>query len=260
MKTIIPFAIALFTAAPAHAFKILFYDVRPSEKLLDLPSLTGSRTVSAEEFSALETEDLLAYDLLYVDSAAGNIEALAKRDVVIGKAVEAGMGLYLQGAMAGYAAAPVVMPGLRSLLVDRFQVSDTTHPLARNAELADQDFGDAYSAKALGFMFVPEGFTPIAEAVSQHGEAFPIVLAGHYGRGRVVLRTHAFTDSDAYGVQKIDAAIVAWLAGIDGFDQHGPIEWLVSKYHKPVLPRSASSALVSMASTTTKPSVTISAR
>lgn len=238
MKTLIPFAVAQFAvliaATPAHAFKILFYDVRPSEKLLDLPSVTGSRTVSADEFTAMGAEDLLAYDMLYVDSEAGNIEALAKRDTVIAKAVESGMGLYLQGAMAGYAAAPVIMPGLRSLTVERFQLANSKHVLATEAELTDQDFGDAYSAKALGFLFVPEGFTTIAEAVSMHGEAYPMMVAGHFGRGRVVLRTHSFTDSDAYGVQKIDAAIIGWLAGIDGLEHHGPLEWLVSKYHQPM--------------------------
>ena len=153
------------------------------------------------------------------------------------------MGLYLQGAMAGYAAAPVIMPGLRSMMVEKFQVAASKHPLAANAELIDQDFGDTYSAKALGFMFLPEGFTTIAEAVSLHGESYPIVVAGHFGRGRVVLRTHSFTDSDAYGVQKVDAAIIAWLAGIDGLDHNGPIEWLVSKYHSPMQPVVADSVL-----------------
>lgn len=239
MKTTLPMIAlmaATLAAAPAQAFKILFYDMRPSEKLLDLPTLTGSRTVSADEFAELGAEDLLAYDMLYVDSAAGNIETLAKRDAVIAKAVSSGMGLYLQGAMAGYAAAPVTMPGLRSMMVEKFRVADNKHPLATNAELIDQDFGDAYSAKAMGFMFLPEGFTTIAEAVSLHGEAYPIVVAGRFGRGRVVLRTHSFTDSDAYGVQKVDAAIIAWLAGIDGLDHNGPIQWLVSKYHQPVQP------------------------
>lgn len=227
-------AAAVSIATPAHAFRILFYDVRPAEKLLDLPTLSGSRTVTAQEFEKMDAVDLLEFDMVYVDISASDMNRLAKRQAVLKDAVSAGVGLYLQGDLAAYAASPVEAPATSSLQILAFEIplAAQKHPLVLDADLQNEDFGDAYSAAARGFVGVPLGFTVIAEAVTDAGRRWPIMMAGAYGHGRIVLRTHHFTDSDSYGVQKIDDAVIAWLTTNEDEPRKEPIQWLVSAYPK----------------------------
>ncbi|MCC6808322.1 MAG: hypothetical protein IT381_12940 [Deltaproteobacteria bacterium] len=232
LATLVLCAAALLSTTPAHAFRILFYDVRPAEKLLDLPTLTGSRTVSPEEFEKMDAVDLLEFDMLYVDISASDMTRLAKKQHMLKDAVSAGVGLYLQGDLAAYAASPVEAPATSSLQILAFEIplAAHAHPLVKDAELMNQDFADQYSATARGFVAVPQGFTVIAEAVTEQGRRWPVMMAGAYNHGRIVLRTHYFTDSDAYGVQKLDDAVIAWLTTNEDEPRKEPIQWLVSNY------------------------------
>jgi hypothetical protein len=237
----------MLVASPAHAFRILFYDVRPAEKLLDLPSLSGSRTVTPEQFEKMDAVDLLEFDMVYVDISVTDMNRLARKQQMLKDAVSAGVGLYLQGDLAAYAASPVEAPATSSLQILSFEIplAAHAHALVKDAELMNQDFGDAYSAKARGFVSVPQGFTVVAEAVTENGTHWPIMMAGGFGHGRIVLRTHHFTDSDAYGVQKLDDAVIAWLTTNEVEPRKEPIQWLVSNYpRKPLTPLQATPTAV----------------
>jgi hypothetical protein len=118
------------------------------------------------------------------------------------------------------------------ILAFEIPLAAATHSLVADAELVNEDFGDPYSATARGFVSVPKGFDVIAEAVTEQGRRWPIMMAGAFGHGRIVLRTHHFTDSDAYGVQKLDDAVIAWLTTNEREPRKEPIQWLVSNYPK----------------------------
>lgn len=220
--------------SPAHAFKVLFYDVRPAEKLMDLPSLSGSRTVTPDEFAKMDAIDLLEFDMVYVDITATDMAKLAAQQGTLKDAVAAGLGLYLQGDLAAFAAAPVAAPASSSVAILSFDIplQAREHALVVDAELDADDFGDAWNAAGRGFVGTPDGFTVIAEAISEQGNRFPVLIAGAWGYGRVVLRTHHFTDPDAYGIQKVDSAVIAWLTSNEDAPRKEPLQWLVTNYPK----------------------------
>ncbi len=222
----------LCSASTAHAFAILFYDVRPAEKLLDLPSLSGSRTIAPKEFAKLTPMELLAYDLIYIDASASDLHHLSAQSAALREAVEAGVGLYLQGDVAAYAAFPVDAPGTRGMRIRAFDFPYDAydHPLAADGDLLPNDFGDAASAQARGFTSVPEGFSIIAYAEGARGERLPILLAGKLAKGRVVMRSHEFIDRNPEGVEKIDAAIIAWLTSQSDEPRIEPLPWIVANH------------------------------
>lgn len=214
MKTAACLLACLFFAAPAYASRILFYDVRPPEKLLDVQSLDGSRTVSPDEFKLLGPIDLLDFDVLYVDMSAKRKAVLAEQHDAISEALMAGLGVYLQGDLAAYAAAPVMVPPISSIHVAGFHVPMAAgwHAIIDQSGITQEDFGEPGAVDVRGFMGIPQGFDTIAEAFTEDGESYPIILAGQLGHGRLVMSTHRFLDNDDSGVERIDAAIIRWLA------------------------------------------------
>jgi hypothetical protein len=216
-------ATTLLSTGDAFAQRVAFFRHQPREDLASMTAGKGSRTLTAADLDKARLDDLLEFDVLYIEGTGPGFEAALRNRMKIAVAVSLGLGLYVVGTdPALFEVVPTDVSLSAPIATGETRIPPTVawHPVASIEFLSALARGQSGSVLR-AFSGLPEGYIALQEVRLQRNKYLPTIMLGSFGSGRIVLRTTdlAVRDESSVG-NTVAMSLCSWISdGIHADDE-----------------------------------------